>query len=183
LTGATRYLTLTGFLDLAVIALGQPATIRDPGLLASALHRPAVTVFGADAYPTTLHKAAALVQSLACNHALVDGNKRCAFIALAVFCEKNGYPLTFTSAQATTFMVQVASGQLTDVEQIVAVLDANTTASGPYARKVITWSAISGEDSAEDPIHVKLPEFSDNVEIMGIVIYDGDAEDPENMAQ
>lgn len=40
-----------------------------------------MTVFGLDAYPTLLTKAAALMKSLARNHALLDGNKRTAWAA------------------------------------------------------------------------------------------------------
>ena len=41
--------------------------------LESALARPRATVFGSDAYPSLDAKAAALLHSLARNHALVDG--------------------------------------------------------------------------------------------------------------
>ncbi|MEI6251579.1 MAG: type II toxin-antitoxin system death-on-curing family toxin [Mycobacteriaceae bacterium] len=38
-----------------------------------------------------MEKAAALLQSLATNHALIDGNKRTAFVATALFYELNGH--------------------------------------------------------------------------------------------
>jgi death-on-curing protein len=52
--------------------------MRDVGLLEAAAARPRATAFGADAYLGIHEKAAALLQSLARNHALVDGNKRLA---------------------------------------------------------------------------------------------------------
>lgn len=50
----------------------RQAHVRDHGLLESALARPAATVFGSDAYPSLHTKAAALLHSLASNHALID---------------------------------------------------------------------------------------------------------------
>ena len=44
--------------------IGAHAVLRDPGLLASAVHRPRTEVFGVEAYPTLLGKAAALLHSL-----------------------------------------------------------------------------------------------------------------------
>ena len=53
---------------------GDPPPVRDVGLLGSAAARPQTTVFGEDAYPDIWLKAAALLQSVLKNHALVDGN-------------------------------------------------------------------------------------------------------------
>lgn len=38
-------------------------------------------------------KAAALVQSIACNHGFNDGNKRTALIVMALLLERSGYKL------------------------------------------------------------------------------------------
>ena len=70
--------------------LGDPPPIRDVGLLGSAAARPQTTAFGQDAYPDLIHKAAALLQSIVNDHALVDGNKRLGWLATAVFLELNG---------------------------------------------------------------------------------------------
>lgn len=72
----TDYLDLDDVVALAREFLGDPPPIRDLGLLASAIGRPAATAFGIDAYPDLWTKAAALMQSLVVNHALIDGNKR-----------------------------------------------------------------------------------------------------------
>lgn len=53
------------------------------GLLGSAAARPQTTAFGEDAYQDLWTKAAALLQSILKNHALVDGNKRLAWLATA----------------------------------------------------------------------------------------------------
>jgi death-on-curing protein len=56
--------------------------------------RPRATAFGADAYSSLLGKAAALLHSVARNHALVNGNKRLALAGLIAFLGVNGLRLT-----------------------------------------------------------------------------------------
>ncbi len=85
-----EFLDLDDLVDLARTLLGDPAPIRDIGLLGSAAARPQTTAFGEDAYPELITKAAALLQSIVNNHALVDGNKRLGWLATAVFLELNG---------------------------------------------------------------------------------------------
>jgi death-on-curing protein len=84
-----EFLDLDDLIDLARVLLGEPPPIRDVGLLASAVARPQATVGGEDAYPTVWLKAAALLQSVVGNHALVDGNKRLGWLSVAVFLEIN----------------------------------------------------------------------------------------------
>ena len=90
MTAPVEYLDLDDLIDLARLLLGHPPPIRDIGLLGSAVARPQTTLFGQDAYPDLLTKAAALLQSIVNNHALVDGNKRLGWLATAVFLEING---------------------------------------------------------------------------------------------
>jgi death-on-curing protein len=49
--------------------------VRDVGLLASALARLATALSGVEAYPQLPMKAAALLESVARFHPLIDGNK------------------------------------------------------------------------------------------------------------
>lgn len=84
-----EFLDVDDLIDLARRLLGDPPPIRDIGLLGSASARPQTTAFGEDAYPDVLTKAAALLQSIVNNHALVDGNKRLGWLATAVFLELN----------------------------------------------------------------------------------------------
>lgn len=86
------YLSIDDLLEIAVGVIGDVA-IRDQGLLASAAGRPQSSAFGEDAYPTFAGKAAALMHSIARNHALVDGNKRLAWSATRTFCLLNGCDL------------------------------------------------------------------------------------------
>ena len=106
----TEYLSLEDLLDL-VNALGA-GPVRDLGLLDSACHRPQAGFFGRQAYPTLAGKAAALMHSLACNHALVDGNKRLALLATVVFLRINGYRPDLADDEAFDLTLSVASGQL-----------------------------------------------------------------------
>ena len=85
-----EYLVLDDLIALAGTLLGDSPAIRDIGLLGSAAARPQTTAFGQDAYPDLITKAAALLQSIVNNHALVDGNKRLGWLATAVFLELNG---------------------------------------------------------------------------------------------
>ena len=113
-----RYLTLDDVLRFAASALGEEPVVRDFGLLEAALARPATTVFGQDAYPSVETKAAALLHSICRNHALVDGNKRLAWAATAVFLVVNGRPPRVDQDAAFELVMAVADGSLADVEEI-----------------------------------------------------------------
>ena len=107
---AVEYLTLEDVLGLVKVLGAGP--VRDLGLLDSACHRPQAGFFGREAYPTLAGKAAALIHSLACNHALVDGNKRLALLATVVFLRVNGHRLDLTDDEAFDLTLSVAAGQL-----------------------------------------------------------------------
>ncbi|WP_255694030.1 type II toxin-antitoxin system death-on-curing family toxin [Actinomycetospora soli] len=92
-------------------------------MLEAALARPATTVLGQDAYPTPTTKAAALLHSLCRNHALVDGNKRIAWAATAVFLVLNGRPPRIDQDAVFNLVMAVADGTLDDVTSIAAALD------------------------------------------------------------
>ena len=110
------YLSLEDLLDVAVGVVADVA-VRDRGLLASAAARPRTTVLGQDAYPTLAEKAAALMHSLARNHALVDGNQRLAWAATRVFCLLNGRDIHFSVDEAEALVVAAAGGEV-DVTSI-----------------------------------------------------------------
>jgi len=106
------------------VAPGQ-THIRDVGLIQSALNRPQVSAFGEDAYPSVWEKAAALMQSLACNHGWIDGNKRTAWTVTMTFLTINGHPLDpeFDQRRAEGFVVAVAQGLVVDLALIAAELE------------------------------------------------------------
>ena len=107
----TEYLTLEDVLGL-IEDLGV-GPIRDIGLLDSAVHRPQVSVFGADAYPSLDDKAAVLLESLVRNHALVDGNKRIGWLATVVFYGLNDITLEAPDDDAYNLVIAIAEGNAT----------------------------------------------------------------------
>ena len=105
------------YLELAdILKLGQEIIsdfrIRDLGLLESAVARPRTSVFGEDAYQTFPDKVAALMHSIARNHALIDGNKRLAWSAARLFCLMNDVDIKMNRDRAYELVVAVASGQI-----------------------------------------------------------------------
>ena len=120
------FLELDELLHVARRTLGAEPEVRDVGLLESALARPQASAFGEDAYETVHQKAAALLHSLARNHALVDGNKRLALGATIAFYGMNGIRLTLSNNQAYELVIDVAAGNLDDVPTIASVPEAST---------------------------------------------------------
>ncbi|CAB4331402.1 unannotated protein [freshwater metagenome] len=118
----TVFLDLADVLALASRLLGDPPPIRDVGLLESAVARPRTVVFGVEAYETIWTKAAALLQSIVNNHALIDGNKRLGWLATAVFLELNDIPISQASNDDVyEFVLSVASGS-PEVDEIAEQL-------------------------------------------------------------
>ena len=121
MTASLDYLSLDDVLDIAQ-GIIDDVTVRDMGLLAAAVARPQTTAFGEDAYPTFADKAAALMHSLARNHALGEGNERLAWAATRVFCLLNGRDLHFSSVdEAESMVLSVAAGDL-DVPALSVLL-------------------------------------------------------------
>jgi len=114
-----EYLDLEDLLGM-VRALGA-GPVRDVGLLDSAAARPRASAFGEDAYPTLALKAAALLHSLARNHALVDGNKRLAWLATVVFLDLNASGTELSDDDAFTLVMDASQGRL-DVERVATRL-------------------------------------------------------------
>jgi len=118
----TVFLDLADVLALASRLLGDPPPIRDVGLLESAVARPRTVVFGVEAYETIWTKAAALLQSIVNNHALIDGNKRLGWLATAVFLELNDIPISQASNDDVyEFVLSMASGS-PEVDEIAEQL-------------------------------------------------------------
>jgi len=114
-----EYLDLEDLLALTDDLRAGP--VRDPGLLEAAAARPRTTVFGEDAYPSVIDKAAALLHSICKNHALVDGNKRLAWLATDVFLRLNDLVVELHDDAAFDLVLGVADGSL-DVDDISTVL-------------------------------------------------------------
>jgi death-on-curing protein len=109
----TRYLDLDDLIAAAKAATAPAELlVRDMGLLESALARPQASAFGEDAYPDLHLKGAALLESLARNHALIDGNERLAWVATRLFLALNGADVHVPSPETgDAFVRAVAQGQ------------------------------------------------------------------------
>ncbi|MEN4040935.1 MAG: type II toxin-antitoxin system death-on-curing family toxin [Anaerolineaceae bacterium] len=107
----THYLTPEQvlFLHSRLIAeTGGEHGIRDLGMLLSALGRPQATFDEKELYPDLFSKAAALMDSLIRNHPFVDGNKRTAVTATALFLRANGYRLVVENDEMVRFTLACA---------------------------------------------------------------------------
>jgi death-on-curing protein len=93
---------------------GRPG-LRDEGALEAALARPRHK-WSYDKKPDLAALAAAYGFGLATAHPYVDGNKRAAFLALAIFLGLNGLELDATEPEVVTVMLGLASGQLKERE-------------------------------------------------------------------
>lgn len=120
----TEFLDRDDVLVAGAVAVGHALEVGDYGLLDAAVARPRATVFGVDAYPDLVAKAAALLQSLARNHALVDGNKRTAWASAWTFLYLNGIELSsdYDVDAAEAFMNDVAQRAELTVEDVARTL-------------------------------------------------------------
>ena len=116
-----EFLSLEDLLD--IVSALKIGPVRDLGLLNAAALRPQTTLMGQDAYPSTTAKAAALLESLTKNHALIDGNKRLGWAACSVFLSLNALPIrdAVSNDDVYELVIAVASSQIT-MEQVCASL-------------------------------------------------------------
>jgi death-on-curing protein len=110
------YVTFGDYCRIAAEVLGttpeQVARLPRIALADSALASPRAGFGDQDAYPTLIEKAAVLVEHLARNHPLPDGNKRCAFLALERFLSANGLSIQDADPDTDVPMVErIASGE------------------------------------------------------------------------
>ena len=101
--------------------------IRDLGLLDSAVNRPRSSAFGEDAYESLDLKAAALLHSMTKNHALVDGDKRLAWLSTVVFCDLNGFAPATGDDDAFQLVWDIASSAEEDISAIADRLHLSAT--------------------------------------------------------
>ncbi len=85
--------------------------IRDSGALDGALARPQQR-HAYDAEADLARLAAAYAFGIAKNHPFVDGNKRTAFLAMAVFLAQNGLRLTASQPDVVVTVLGVAAGDI-----------------------------------------------------------------------
>jgi len=123
-----KYLSARDILVMHALVIdktGGSHGVRDVGLLVSAAERPKAMFGRKYLYKTVFEKAAALLESIAMNHAFVDGNKRTALISTARFLDMNGYTFTATNKHAATFVLKIVRRR-PDIETIANWLEAHT---------------------------------------------------------
>lgn len=114
--------TTAQLLELFAAVEGSRPVVRDAGALESAVHRPHVTVFGEEAYPTLDLKAAALMDGLNRSHALLDGNKRLSLLAVIFAYHANGRSRCTLGADELHALVLRVADEHLPVEDLAAVL-------------------------------------------------------------
>ncbi len=119
----TDYLLLAEVLAIhtdQIERYGGSQGVRDPGLLEAALFRPQTGY-----YADLIEEAAALWESLAQNHAFIDGNKRVAFAVTYTFLEINGAWLTADADATYAFIAGLYETNSFDFAHLSAWLRAN----------------------------------------------------------
>jgi death on curing protein len=102
---------------------GGAPSLRDPGLLQSALARPRqLHAYGDN--PDIIDMAAAYIAGIVRNHPFIDGNKRTGFLIGILFLELNGYRFTATEESAAQAVLSLAAGSL-DEPALAVWLSAN----------------------------------------------------------
>ena len=123
----TLFPTLDEALELHRILIerfGGQGGVRDRGLLQSALARPQTGY-----YATLWLQAAALLQSLAMNHAFVDGYRRVAFALTAIFLRMNGQRLVASADASEAFMLDTVIAGRGDIDVLATWLAAHAAAA------------------------------------------------------
>ncbi|MCX5685169.1 MAG: type II toxin-antitoxin system death-on-curing family toxin [Planctomycetota bacterium] len=96
---------------------GEP-TVRDVGLLESAVAMPAAGMGGRFLHKGIPAMAAAYLFHLCRNHPFVDGNKRTALVAAEVFLLSNDCRLAATNAQLEQLTLGVAACEISKAETV-----------------------------------------------------------------
>jgi len=110
-----RFLTLADVLMLHAdqIALyGGDPTVRDQGLLESALAQPQASFGGRQLHSDIFEMAAAYIFHIVQNHPFVDGNKRAGLVAALVFLDDNGVEIDAAKGELHDLTISVATGVL-----------------------------------------------------------------------
>lgn len=87
---------------------GGSSGLRDENLLSASLARPR-NLYAYGEVVTLFDLAAAYGFGLVKNHPFVDGNKRAAFVAMAIFLEMNGYSLNAPEQEVVVIMERLAT--------------------------------------------------------------------------
>lgn len=95
-----------------IARFGGPAGVLDAGALEAAIGR-ARNMWEYEGADLAL-LAAAHAFGIARNHPFVDGNKRAAFVTMMLFLRKNGVRFAPSQAEATTIVLGLAAGEVSE---------------------------------------------------------------------
>ncbi len=95
---------------------GGSESLRDMGLLESALNRPKHLFLYSRTKPTLPQLAASLAYGIIKNHPFIDGNKRTAYVVFNLFLELNNLTLTASMQEKYLKTIGLAEGSLTEDE-------------------------------------------------------------------
>lgn len=111
----TYYLTDQVIVDINATFGGYPL---DRDGIESAVHRPATSAFGEEAFPSLWMKAGVYVHSFSSTQYFSDGNKRTAWLAAVTFLDLNGHQVrqSIAPVEAEAFVLAV-SRRLFDVPE------------------------------------------------------------------
>jgi death-on-curing protein len=98
---------------------GGDPSLRDPGLLESAVRMPAAMFDGNYLHPSLAAMAAAYLFHLCKNHAFVEGNKRTSLAAAEVFLLLNDRKLVATNEEVEALTRGIAESRISK-EEVVA---------------------------------------------------------------
>jgi death-on-curing protein len=99
------------FHDRLLALDGGAKSVRDEGLLKSALARPQQLYAYGDK-PDIVDMAAAYTAGIVRNHPFMDGNKRTGFLIGVLFLEMNGFAFRASEEDATQAIFGLAAGTL-----------------------------------------------------------------------
>ncbi len=104
---------------------GGSSGIRDRNLLESALARPLFNY----ADPSLARLGAAYAGGITHNHPFLDGNKRTAFVVMAVFLARNGWRFEAPQVDVVVTMLAFAAGSLEE-EQFAEWIERSIARAG-----------------------------------------------------
>ncbi len=100
------------FHEKLISKFGGASGIRSFELLESALIRPYQTFDGKSLYPTSIDKAAAIIESVVKNHPFIDGNKRTGYVLMRLLLMQEGLDIKAKMEEKYAFVIQIASGEI-----------------------------------------------------------------------
>jgi death-on-curing protein len=121
--------------EITGMSIETIARLPNLSLAESALHAPAAGFGEHEFYPDFIAKAAVLIERLARNHPLPDGNKRAAWVTLRLFIDINDWTWQPTPSvdEAERAVLAIAAGEWQH-EQIVTWLHAHLAPTQPPDR-------------------------------------------------